>query len=279
MVTLGPDDRDDLLALVEDQPFTNAVLAARLHSGATVDTRGLGGRVIGLRDVEGRLRVAALDAGAVALVGEAGPTEWALIAGGLSRRGRHGGSVVGLRSNVSACWSALAPRWGAPRLIRRAQPLLACDARSLVSVDAHPEVRMMSADDLDAYLPAAAAMFTEELEISPLVGVSERDYRRRLLETITQGRAFGIRDDRGEVVFKADLGAVSPRTCQVQGVWVHPRLRGQGIGTFAVAAVLRHALELAPTASLYVNDFNAPAVRLYRRLGMTQQAVLSTVLL
>ena len=39
-----------------------------------------------------------------------------------------------------------------------------------------------------------------------------------------------------------------------------------------------HALQLAPTASLYVNDFNVPARRLYERLGMHHSATLATVL-
>ncbi|MCW2493476.1 MAG: family N-acetyltransferase, partial [Frankiales bacterium] len=34
----------------------------------------------------------------------------------------------------------------------------------------------------------------------------------------------------------------------------------------------------APTVSLYVNDFNTPARRMYDRLGMRQAGVLSTVL-
>ena len=28
--------------------------------------------------------------------------------------------------------------------------------------------------------------------------------------------------DDGQVVFKAELGAVTPEVCQVQGVWVDP---------------------------------------------------------
>jgi predicted GNAT family acetyltransferase len=60
---------------------------------------------------------------------------------------------------------------------------------------------------------------------------------------------------------------------------VRPDLRGRGIGTAGLATVLTHALTLAPTVSLYVNDFNVPAMKAYRRLGMRQVATLSTVLL
>jgi uncharacterized protein len=121
-------------------------------------------------------------------------------------------------------------------------------------------------------------MFAEELGISPYRITSAGDYRRRVAGLIDAGRAFGIIDRDGEVVFKADIGAVSPHTCQVQGVWVRPDQRGQGIGGAALAEVLREALTLAPTVSLYVNDFNQPARRMYERLGMRQVATLSTIL-
>ena len=42
------------------------------------------------------------------------------------------------------------------------------------------------------------------------------------------GRAFARIED-GRVVFKAEIGAVTPAACQVQGVWVAPELRGQGL--------------------------------------------------
>jgi predicted GNAT family acetyltransferase len=140
-----------------------------------------------------------------------------------------------------------------------------------------PRVRAIQPDELEDYLPAAAAMFTEELGVSPYLSSGIGDYRRRTAGLIKERRAFGIVQD-GEVIFKADLGAVSPHTCQVQGVWVRPDLRGRGIGTAALPVVLRHALTLAPTVSLYVNDFNTAARRVYARLGLREAAVLSTVL-
>ena len=56
------------------------------------------------------------------------------------------------------------------------------------------------------------------------------------------------------------------------------RLRGQGLAAPAMAAVTNRIVRAGRTASLYVNDFNAPAIATYRRCGYTERGVFSTVL-
>ncbi|HEV2086880.1 MAG TPA: GNAT family N-acetyltransferase, partial [Cryptosporangiaceae bacterium] len=73
--------------------------------------------------------------------------------------------------------------------------------------------------------------------------------------------------------------AVSRRAAQVQGVWVRPDRRGEGIATRAMATVVAAALEsTAPIVSLYVNDYNAPARAVYARCGFTRVGTFATVL-
>ena len=112
----------------------------------------------------------------------------------------------------------------------------------------------------DGLAPAAAAMFTEEIGYPPYRG-SERAYRLAVEALIRQQRTL-VRVDEGRVVFKADLGSVALGVAQVQGVWVHPDLRGQGLAVPAMAAVVAHTVRhVAPVVSLYVNDFNAAAAQ------------------
>jgi uncharacterized protein len=80
------------------------------------------------------------------------------------------------------------------------------------------------------------------------------------------------------VLFKAEIGAVSADTAQVQGVWVDPAFRGRGLGAAGVAAVVAQGLRLAPAVSLYVNDFNHAARRVYARLGFAEVGTLATIL-
>ena len=52
---------------------------------------------------------------------------------------------------------------------------------------------------------------------------------------------------------------------------MHPDYRGRGLAVAGMAAVVRDALRrVAPTVSLYVNDYNHPARRVYERCGFKQ---------
>ena len=62
-------------------------------------------------------------------------------------------------------------------------------------------------------------------------------------------------------------------------MWVAPDRRGEGLAVAGMAAVVRACLaEIAPVVSLYVNDFNAPALAAYRRVGFQQLGTFATVL-
>jgi predicted GNAT family acetyltransferase len=102
-------------------------------------------------------------------------------------------------------------------------------------------------------------------------------YRARVAELVSAGRAFA-RFENGEVVFKAEIGALSSRVGQIQGVWVHPDRRGHGLGTAGTAAVAERLGAMGRISSLYVNGFNHVARAAYSRIGFTQIGSFATVL-
>ena len=62
-------------------------------------------------------------------------------------------------------------------------------------------------------------------------------------------------------------------------MWGRAGRRGRGLAVAGMAAVVHEALRsVAPVVSLYVNDFNAPARAVYRRVGFTETATLMSVL-
>lgn len=274
---LNDADLPALVRLLDADPIVNAVISARVRTASSLASGALGGQLLGVRR-NGELVAACYNGGNLITIGDhEDPAAWTALAGAVVRRPRRATAIVGRREPVAAVWQVLVAGWPRPRAVRHAQPLLMIDQPPVNA--GNPNVRPADLGDLDRYLSAAAAMFTEELEVSPHVSPGTAPFRARIAELLRGGRAFAAFDFRGQVTFKADIGAVTPHTCQIQGVWVRPDLRGRGLGTACLASVLRHALTLAPTVSLYVNDFNRQARRVYEKLGMHQLATLSTVLL
>lgn len=193
----------------------------------------------------------------------------------LATTGRRSASIIGQRQEVQQLWDALDGRWGIPRAVRMAQPLMLLDGEPLVAPD--PLVRRLTPDDFDTWYPAHVAMFTEEVGISPIANGAEPAYRARLLDQLREGRAFARVED-GRVVSMTHIGAVSSRASQLQGVWVAPERRGQGLAAPAVAAVAAVARQaFAPNVTLYVNDFNIPARNTYRRVGFREIDAFRTI--
>lgn len=196
----------------------------------------------------------------------------------IRRRGRRYSSMVGPKVDVDLLAAHMGRSFGQPRDIRAVQPHLEIHSRPEVTPD--PDVAATSIADFDLLLPAAVHMFTEEVGYSPLA--SGGGYEERVRFLITQRRSLAriIHTKRGrEVLFKADLGTVGYGVTQIQGVWVNPEYRGQGIAVPAIAATVNYAHQnFAPTVSLYVNDYNAPALAAYRRVGFEQTDTFATIL-
>ncbi|OBH03424.1 GCN5 family acetyltransferase [Mycobacterium sp. E2699] len=185
-------------------------------------------------------------------------------------------SLVGRAQLVMPMWERLEPVWGPARDVRDDQPLMALTRHPNCDIDVG--VRQVRPDELDAYLVAAVDMFIGEVGVDPRIGDGGRGYRRRVASLIAARRAWA-RFEHGQVVFKAEVGSQSPGVGQIQGVWVHPEWRGQGIGTAGTATVAAVIVGSGRIASLYVNNFNTVARAAYARVGFTEVGTFATVLL
>ncbi len=123
---------------------------------------------------------------------------------------------------------------------------------------------------------AAAAMFTDEIGYPPYHG-SPRGYRSLIAQLIKVGHTYVWVDD-GEVVFKAELSAWTPEVVQIQGVYTAPKYRNKGIAGAGLAAVCTQVFNEVPRCSLYVNQYNVIAQRVYERLGFRTADVFATVM-
>lgn len=271
--TLSAKDLPSIERVLATDPVAHCFVASRARSGG-VDPWRMGGELLGY--VERDTVVSLLYCGAnLVPVGTHDESREA-FAQRLRQTGRRCSSIVGTRNEVLDLWNRLEPRWGRAREVRSSQPLLAISGPPRVTPD--PAVRVSESTDLDALLPACIDMFLGEVGVSPVAGGMSAAYRARIAELIAQGRSF-IRSDSGSVTFKAEIGAATDDVCQVQGVWVAHERRGTGISEPAMAAVVALAREsIAPTVSLYVNDFNVAARRCYEAVGFQQCGEFATVL-
>ncbi|GAB2808348.1 GNAT family N-acetyltransferase [Actinocorallia aurea] len=261
------DDRHraEALAILDADPVGNVFVASRVHQ-AGLDPARLGAQVWGYWH-EGRLESLCY-AGANLIPVNAGSHAIRAFAERARGQGRRCSSIVGPVPAIREMWELLEPFWGPPRTIRPIQPVMSTSAPSEFPAD--PYVRRATMADFETLYPACVAMFTEEVGVSPDTGDGGMLYRARVAELIRAGRSFA-RIEGGRVLFKAEIGAITPYACQVQGVWVHPESRGQGLSEFGMSSVVALSLrDIAPVVTLYVNDFNVRARAAYRRVGFVE---------
>jgi predicted GNAT family acetyltransferase len=266
-------DREQALEVCARDTRTNVFVAARILDGALATAPGA---LLGYAEGPDLQSLCWVSANLVPV----GCDEPALAAfAAKMRRSRHHcSSLFGPSDMVLPLWETLRPAWGKPRAVRADQPVLAMAGPVSSGTPRDEKVRRARYDEVDLVMPAAAAMFTEEIGYPPYRG-SGQLYRQGVASLIRAGHTF-VRIEDGEVVFKADVGSVALGVAQVQGVWVAPRWRGQGVAVPAMATVVEQIrAEIAPVVTLYVNDFNAPARATYARVGFTDIGSFATVLM
>lgn len=270
---MGPSDLPAMLDLLARDPVTN-VFADYRSRLTNLDPRWMGGEMWGYAE-DGRL-VSACHVAANLVPVEATPAAIrAFAARGISQQ-RRCSTIVGPVDAVSALWRELSEEWSRPREFRWNQPHL--QTATLPSVEADPLVLRSTPADLEALYPACVAMYTEEVGVSPEAGGGAGMYRARIAQLIGKGWSFA-RIENGRVLFKAEVAAVSPYACQIQGVYVDPDRRGEGLSVSGMAAVVATSIrEIAPVVSLYVNDHNRAARRAYEAVGFEQTGVFATIM-
>jgi predicted GNAT family acetyltransferase len=270
---LGDTDRAAVERLLDLEPYTGAQVAEQV-TAAGLSWRRQDARIFGYGNRRYLESLCWLGANLIPV--RASSAAVSAFADLVSSEPRICSSIVGDSASVLELWERLCPVWGRAREVRPCQPLLAADTAPTTYAD--PAVRLVRASEIDLLYPAAVAMYTEEVGVSPVIDGGDSAYRERMLDLVRGGRAYAkLVDD--EVVFKAELAVITRHTAQVQGVWTAPRWRGKGVATAGMAAVACDALRrVAPTVSLYANDFNHAARRVYARCGFRRVGTFATVL-
>lgn len=252
---LAPGDAAETAAVLEVDVVRNVFLRSELRLGALRS-----GAWWGIQH-DGELR-SVLAAGSLAVPWLGALDDAASLAAVLDRQ-RQPQLMTGPREHVLAVHRAQRAR-PRPREVRDPQPLLVLRRGDLHGAPA-VGLRRGTAADLSRLTAASAAMHREEMGVDPLA-IDPGGWRQRMATLIERGWSY-VLEDRGQVIFKAELSAWTPEACMVQGVFTVPQRRRQGIGTAAMVALCDHLLAEVPLCTLYVNHFNTAARNLYNNLG------------
>lgn len=190
---------------------------------------------------------------------------------------RYSGSrmIVGPRDAVRAFWKIAGPRLGRPRLVRDRQLVMMVDRPRLRLFDSRVAIRHAEMDEWRAVAESSAYMIRQELEYDPRRNAP--NFNASIREMIER-KLWWVGIAGGRLCFFCNVGPWSEQTAQLQGIFTPPELRGRGLATASLAAICDRLLEITPTLSLYVNDFNEAAIALYRRVGFTHVGDFQTIL-
>ena len=270
---LGPADVAAALEVVGADPVVNVFADYRTRI-TQLDTRWLGGEMWGYHEGDRLVSMCHVGANMVP-IGTTPAAAEAFVARAV-RAGPKSSTIVGPQDQVRMLWSGLEEHWPRPREFRWDQPHMLTRRPSPIECD--PMVRRTPKEDAQVLYPACVAMYTEEVGISPEVDGGKDLYRARVNQLVSRGWSFS-RIEGGRVLFKAEVACATPSACQIQGVYVDPELRGQGLAAAGMATVVETCLrDIAPVVSLYVNGHNAPARAAYRKAGFEQSGTFATIM-
>lgn len=275
MVRLGPPDLVEAFGLLDRDPALNVYLLALLLRdalGRAHDTY-LGARrdgvLAGLAFLGGRsgaVLPAGDDPGALERIGEEArariPT--------LPRRFQ----VIGAEAAAAPFLAGLGNP-GRPARLDRAQTYMVLERGRLATTEPLPDLRTARPEDRPIVYASGAALREEELEEDPRTSDPDT-YARRVEEECRDGHTF-LWLDRNGLCFRASVSARTADAAQVSGVYVPPARRNRGAARRGLGELCRRLLEGSRTVTLFVNDFNAPAIAVYERLGFRNRAAWRSV--
>jgi uncharacterized protein len=172
--------------------------------------------------------------------------------------------IIGPRAAVDALADRL-DREGAAARLRRNQLYMQLDPGDLAPAEPVPTLRRAAREDYALIYESGAELRAEELEEDPRLH-DPTGWARRIEEECRDGYTHVWVDDRG-LCFRASVSAITVDSAQVSGVYTPPTRRRQGLARRGLTELCRMLLDRSRTVCLFVNDFNAPALALYRTMG------------
>jgi predicted GNAT family acetyltransferase len=254
---LTNQDRNEVLSFLAERPIHTVCMVGFIRDNGLESSLNRG-TFYGCRNSEGRLEGVAL-IGHTTLIEvrtDRALKEFALVAQVCSNTFM----IMGEAERIEQFWNSYADEGQEIRLICRE---LLFELRRPVQVAARVEgLRLATLADLDLIAPVHAAMAEAESGINPLVA-DPTGFRQRCARRIERGRVW-VMVEEGQLIFKTDIQADTPDVVYLEGIYVNPAKRGQGIGQACLAQLTQSLLTSSKSICLLVNENNEGAHTFYR---------------
>jgi uncharacterized protein len=260
----------DAIAFLAREPYANVFLNYLIMFDLATTTRNA---IYVALDGDDQVRGVAYFSRQVALAADSPAAIDAFAKVGATHHGEK--MIVGPRTEIAAYWALVRGRHEPPRLVRDRQFVMMLDRSMLLPYDRSVVARRARIDEWPLVADNSASMIAVELEYDPMR--SSPEFTSNVRAMIDRG-LWWVGESLGRLCFFCNIGPWSPQTAQLQGIWVPPELRGKGLATAALGAICDRVLEVTPTLSLYVNDFNDRAIALYERVGFKTVSEFQTIL-
>ncbi len=266
------DNKQEVLSFLAQRPVHTVVMTSMLHDNG-IESAQNRGRFYGYRDTSGNLE-------GVALIGHTTlvevRSEEALIALALNARESETPLHIMMSDgdSIEAFWHYYSGGAKEPRLIcseRLFEIKFPVPIREYIS-----GLRLATEAELMPIAEAHAEIAFEESGVNPM----EKDregYLKRVVRRINLGRTWAIFDDEGKLVFKADIVAETPDVNYLEGIYVHPDYRGNGIGANCLSQLSRILLEKVKHVCLLSNEDFQSAHHSYLKAGFKSKDCFVTI--
>ena len=269
---LTDNQQNEVLAFLEERAIHTVAMMGLIRDNGLVSPLNRG-TFYGCRNSEGRLE-------GVALIGHAtlmdarttrAVEEFALLAQICTRTHM----IMGEQERIEQFWNYYADYGQQMRLACRE---LLFELRRAMEVREEVDgLRLATLDDLELIMPVHAAMAEAESGVNPLETDPE-GFRQRCARRIEKGRVW-VMVEGGQLIFKADIQAETPEVIYLEGIYIHPALRGNGLGRRCLTQLSRDLLRRAKSICLLVNEENESAHAFYRMCNYKLRGYYDTIFL
>lgn len=269
---LTEEDRNEVLVFLAQRPLHTVALVGFISDNGLVSPLNRG-TFYGCRNRQGHIE-------GVALIGHATlmetTTDRALEAfAELAQKCTTAHLIMGEKQRIDDFWNYYAEGGQEMRLACRE---LLFELQWPIEVHEQvPGLRLATADDLELVMPVQAQMAFEESGVNPM----EKDpegFRQRCARRIEQSRSWVLIED-GSLIFKAEIVSDTPEVMYLEGVWMNPAERGQGLGLRCMSQLAKHLLLRTKSLCLLVNNENVQAQRFYKKASYKLRGIYDTIFL